>query len=170
MDIQVWETFIECYAVWLVDDISATHWEALGAFMDEKAAKFHRAFLRGCNATDATPTLHDIVCHYGDVMRKHGPLLPFSSEGVEAKHQPLKRIGKNRTNRKGFNAKGVNAHATDIMQTMRRDLVTSEVMASFPAGKGARKASNKNLDNDLSRKINEVHSDLFNKLGIDFEN
>ena len=162
---QVWETFIEtCYVVWLVGDISATHWEALGSFMDDKSARFHIAFLRGCNATDATPTLRDIVCHYGDVMRKHGPLLPFWREGVEAKHQPLKRIGKHRTNRKGFNA-----HTTDITQTMRRDLVTYEVMASFQAGKGTRKASNKSLDNAISRQINEVHCDLFNKLGIDVE-
>ena len=103
--LDMWEAFIDLMAVWYITDVQPTAWEVLAACVDSKGAAWLRAFLQVGSAEDVMPTMHTIVCHYGDMIRRHGPLLPYSSEGLEAKHQPLKRGGKFKTNRRAAGPK-----------------------------------------------------------------
>ena len=137
--LDMWDAFISLMAVWYVVDVHNTDHAALADVVDARAAAWLRAFLRVGSAEDITPTMHTIVCHYGDMIRRHGPLLPFSSEGLEAKHQPLKRGGKWRTNRRAAGAKGTAACSTDIMQVTKRDAFTTHIKEIVPSGKGTKK-------------------------------
>ena len=135
----VWTAWKDLYAVLLIEDVPEDKWDALAGIVDSKAVEWHTAFLNVTDTQDVTPTMHEIVCHYGDFIRMHGPLGPYSSDGMEARHQPIKRMASTRTNRQGFNAKGVKGSNTDIVQVMRRTCAMEHVQVVAPRGKGAKK-------------------------------
>ena len=110
--------------------------------------------------------MHEIVVHFGDFIRLVGPLVPYSSEGVEARHQPIKRTGRNHTNNRGFTASKTGKDNTDIMQTVRRDCLREAVRENHPAGKGSKKKSNKDGMDSLSRRIHELQHPVLLQLGL----
>ena len=127
---------------------------------------WHRAFLLVTDAADLTPFMHEIVCHFGDFIAAHGPMGPFSSEGVEARHQPVKRIGKFRTNRRGAGSGKTSEDNTDIVQTMRRNRVSEYIQGMVPKGKAAKKRGNTDLSDRLSRSIRRNQLPTLREVGF----
>ena len=154
--LEVWESWEDLYATLLIPDVEQERWEELATTVEEKAAVWHRTFLQVTGPNDVTPFMHEVVVHFGDFIRLVGPLLPFSSEGLEARHQPIKRLGKYRTNRKGVGAVGTGSDNTDIMQTMRRDCATEYVKQKVPKGKGAKKARGTDKRDALCRRLHRL--------------
>lgn len=162
----IWDAWKELHAVLLIEDVPQDKWNALADVVDNKAAMWHQAFLAVTGTQDVTPIMHEIVCHYGDYIRLHGPLGPYSSDGLEARHQPIKRLSKHRTNRRGFSAKGSEGHNTDIVQVMKRMCATEHVQAKLPKGKGAVKFTGHSLLDSLSAYIATRQTITLVQLGI----
>ena len=152
----VWTAWESLYVVLLIDDVRTEKWEELATLVDHRAKLWHNAVLQVTGPHDVTPFMHEIVVHFGDFIRRVGPLPPFSSEGVEARHQPVKRTGKTRTNRRGVGAAKTAAHNTDIVQTMRRDAVAEHIKQLVPKGKGAKKRGGAENSDALSIRINQL--------------
>ena len=161
----VWDGWTDLYAVLLIDDIPEASWETLAAIIDSKAQVWHQAFLQVTGPQDVTPFMHEVVVHFGDFVRLVGPLTPFSSEGVEAKHQPIKRLGKHRTNRRGVGAAATSASNTDIMQTMRRDCASEHIKQLVPKGKGEKKKKGTDGQDPLCRTLKRLQLPVLVQLG-----
>ena len=162
----VWTAWKELYAVLIIEDVAEDKWDALATIVDSKAAEWHTAFLNVTDTQDVTPTMHEIVCHYGDFIRMHGPLGPYSSDGLEARHQPIKRMCSTRTNRHGFNARGVKDSNTDIVQVMRRTCAMEHVQLVAPRGKGAKKVGSTPPNDSLSAYLTSVQIPVLVELGM----
>lgn len=162
----VWDAWKDLYAVLLIEDVQQDKWNALADVVDNKADLWHRKFLTVTGTQDVTPIMHEIVCHFGDFIRRHGPLGPYSSEGLEARHQPIKRLAKHRTRRAGFGSKGVKASNTDIVQVMRRTCASEYLQGRLPKGKGAKKGSSHSLDDSLSSEIAAMQTPVLVQLGM----
>ena len=162
----VWAAWTDLYAALLIDGVPAARWEELATVVDAKAAAWHRAFLTVAGPQDVTPTMHEIVCHFGDMIRQHGPLGPYSSENVEARHVPIKKMGKHRTNRKGAGAARTSAANTDIMQVMRRTYACEWVQQVVPKGKGSAKQRNSSAQDPLSMLVAQLQAPVLLQLGI----
>ena len=149
----VWEAWTDLYAVLLIKDVPEEKWPELADIVDAKACTWHLKFVRLGAPSDVTPFMHEVVVHFGDFIRLVGPLGPYSSEGVEARHQPIKRTGRNHTNNRGFTAAKTGGNATDIVQTMRRDCLHSHVSNVFPNVRNAKKQTNSDDEDTLSSKL-----------------
>ena len=105
------------------------------------------------------------------MVRRHGPLLPFSTEGLEAKHQPLKRMAKTHTNRRGAHTTTFAANPY-ILQVSRMDAYTGHVKELVPRGHGTAKEHNRDVDKDpLSAALALIQSDIMSVLRpLPFEN
>ena len=162
----VWDAWKDLYAMLLIEDAPEVKWSALVDAVDERAAAWHKSILAVTWTQYVTPIMHEIVCHYGDFVRMHGPLGQYNSDGLECRHQPIKHLAKYRTIRKGFNAKGIHAHNTDIVQVMRRTLATEYLQAKLAKGKGARKASSHSLEDPLSMHLASLQDPVLSALGV----
>lgn len=112
--------------------------------------------------------MHDVICHFGDMIRLHGPLGPWSTQGLEAKHVPIKRRSKYRTNRHGFGTKGTTAQNSDVMQVARYDAFADQVRSTMPAGRSqAKKVSTKQeLAPAVFRAMRAAQFDALDKMGL----
>ena len=162
--VAVWESWEELYPSLLITDVPENKWEDLAALVESKAKTWHSKFMQVTGPHDVTPFMHEITVHFGDFIRRVGPLLPYSSEGLEAAHQPLKRIGKYRTNRHGVGA--AQAHNTDIMQAMRRHTATEKIKEKVPKGKGAKKKKNTSMRDALSKRLSLLQLPVLVTLGM----
>ena len=126
--------------------------------MDSLAAIWFETLLRVSSAVDVTPTMHEIVVHLGDVYRKHGPILPYSSEGLEARHQPIKRTAAIHSNRRGAGASKTPAGATDIVQAAKRLCAADRAAHVIPL-KGAKKKSY-SKDSPLSQTLHDLQAQV----------
>lgn len=75
---------MEFMAVWYIQDAGEDMRHEPAEVFYAKASAWRRAFHIVGNVVDVILAMHSIVCHHGDVVRMHGPLLPYSSEGLEA--------------------------------------------------------------------------------------
>ena len=162
----VWDAWKDLYAVLLIDDVPKNKWNELADAVDDRATAWHKTVMAVTGTQDVTPIMHEIVCHYGDYIRLHGPLGPYSSDGLECRHQPIKQLSRYRTNKKGFNAKGIEAHNTDIVQVMRRTVAAEYLQATLPKGKGACKASSRSPEDTLSMELASMQHPLLFALGL----
>ena len=151
-------------------DVPREQWQHVAQMMREKAKKWRDSFvLAAGSSVDITPaTMHSILFHYPDMYARHGPLMKYSMQGLEAKHQPIKRAKRGHCNKKSFthlgnvNRRGfttVHAHSTDIMQVTKRMTARDAVCCAVPSGKGTRKRPRSELSNDpLSALIKQLQS------------
>lgn len=160
----VWESWFDLYAALLLNDIAETEWEALASIVEKKATAWHANFMMVATPDDVNPTMHEIVCHFGDIIRRHGPLGPFSGEGIEARHQPIKRLCKHHTSRRGAGSTKTTANNTDILQVARRGCVTDYVKDQFPSGKGQRKKKNTCTRDKLSNRLAQLQASVLHEL------
>ena len=163
---KMFSSFVELMAVWMMD-VPEEDWQKVAQLMREKARQWRDAFvLASGSTTDCSPTMHSILYHYPRMYAKHGPIMRYSMQGLEAKHQPIKRAKKGHTNQKSFthlgrvNAKGyttVHAYSTDIMQVTKRMTVRDHICTKIKSGKGTRKRARSELDADpLSAVIKQL--------------
>ena len=101
-------------------------------------------------------------------------------QGLEAKHQPIKRAKKGHCNGKSFtrlqepSARGfvtVHATTTDIIQVTKRMTVRDVVCCIVPSEKGRKMRVRSELHSDpLSAVIHQIQQDYLAELGISEEN
>ena len=163
----VFSSFVELMAAWMLD-VAEEHWERVAQLLREKAKRWRDAFVLASGSTvDCTPTMHSIIYHYPEMYARHDPLMKYSMQGVEAKHQPIKRAKTSHRNNKSFknvgttnNTRGVttvHTYSTDIMQVTKRMVVRDQVCNHIKSGKGTRKRSRSELNDDpLSATIKQL--------------
>ena len=165
----MFSSFVELMAAWMLD-VSQEHWQQVAQLLREKAKKFRDAFVMAAGSTvDCTPTMHSILYHYPHMYARHGPIMRYSMQGLEAKHQPIKRARRGHCNQKSFthlgrnNARGfttVHSVSTDIMQVTRRMTARDYIMTIVPTGKGTKKRARSELQTDpLSAVIRQLQQD-----------
>jgi hypothetical protein len=81
---------IHMVSLWYISDIDERNWEALAGEYDKRAEVWHTSFYELVCYVDVTPFHHCIAVHFGDLIRRRGPLVDQSSKGLEASHKPLK--------------------------------------------------------------------------------
>ena len=154
----LFNNFVELMAAWMLEVPDEDLWPDVADMIQLKAKKWRNQFVRVAGSTvDCTPTMHSIVYHYSQQYRRHGPLVLFCMQGLEAKHRPVKAAKKNHANKKSFLTVGraprrdpdsdkryVHATSTDIMQVTRRVTARDAINSSFPAGKATRKRTREN--------------------------
>jgi hypothetical protein len=93
-----WEAFIELYAVWNMD-VPEEDYELLACKLDTVAETFIGCYIAVSSAEDITPTMHCVQNHFGDLLRAHGCLAAHCCQGLEHKHQIVKKIGHQHCNK-----------------------------------------------------------------------
>ena len=176
----LYNRFIRLLAIWLLDIGESECWGDIAGMIRVRAKEWRNAFVRvaGSNV-DCTPTMHSIIYHYAQMYGKHGPLVWYCMQGLEAKHQPIKRAKRRHCNKKGFltvgnaprNAAGkilVHSTSTDIMQVARRCSAADIVSTKITAGHSTRKRGRDDVgDHDqLSALIKELQQDALAELNI----
>eukprot|EP00873_Tetraselmis_striata_P028621 jgi/Tetstr1/448885/TSEL_036111.t1 len=86
--------FIRVIAMWTIDGIAKEHWPRFGAAISRAGQEWLRVFNRvASRPQDVTPTMHNAVAHYGNLVAELGLMLGHYIEGMEHKHKPIKRDG-----------------------------------------------------------------------------
>ena len=177
---KAFSSFVELLAVWTVDVPNEEHWPTVAAKLQVKAKAWTNAFVQCSGSTvDCTPTMHSIIYHYSLQYARHGPLVRFCTQGLEAKHQPVKRAKTRHANGRNYpgvgkplraedSARMVHATSTDIMQVTRRVGALDKLRTALPSGKGTRKRTREQIgEHDaLSAIIKEVQVQLLAELPV----
>eukprot|EP00873_Tetraselmis_striata_P044300 jgi/Tetstr1/464564/TSEL_009320.t1 len=142
--------FVRLVALWMIDGLPQSQWGALGDAIDQAADKWLEAFLLVGHPADVTPTMHSVIAHYGDHVREHGSLMPYCCEGMEHKHKPIKRTGREHTNMRDWDSEYVSPFSSSIMQCARRLLATQYIVTHVP---GASKRMKRDTFNSNADKL-----------------
>eukprot|EP00873_Tetraselmis_striata_P012713 jgi/Tetstr1/432977/TSEL_022314.t1 len=120
------ELYLDCHgkftrviALWMIDGIAKGHWPMLRAATNMASQEWLRTFNRVASPQDVTPTMHTVVAHYGDPVADVGPMLGHCTEGMEHKHKPIKRDGREDANIRDFNSEYASRFTTSIYHAVR---------------------------------------------------
>eukprot|EP00873_Tetraselmis_striata_P042667 jgi/Tetstr1/462931/TSEL_007879.t1 len=140
---KVWDLFFELY--YLVthgcDDKDEAAVQQHATEVEEVGNKMLTAFLQVANQQDVTVYIHVSAVHLGQMIRRHGSLGKWCSQGLEALHQWVHFFGRHRCNKQKEHAAKTITQAIHMRALSARTRVITKKGAAMRARAQVKKAA-----------------------------
>ena len=140
---KLYELYINLLAAVFLDisDDNKHVWRYRAAEVGEAAEAFRAQMVITGDEFDISVSMHEIICHYEDIILANAPIIRGVTQRIEAQHQVQKRARTRHSNHHNAKAANTNMESTCVLQVGRRSLADQYVRQRYGPFTGKRKRS-----------------------------